>query len=64
LRPDVANTQGFIVDKSLPKLGRRLNSKGIDCKIIENEKDSNKIMDIAIKENRIFVTSNFKVFNK
>jgi hypothetical protein len=40
-----------------------LNSKGIDCKIIEDEKDSNKIMDIAIKENRIFVTSNMKVFN-
>ena len=57
-------TNGFIVDKSLPKLGRILTQHGIDCRIIENVSDSNLIMLEAIKENRIFVTSNLKLLHK
>ena len=51
------------MDKNLVKVGRMMQSKGIDCKIYDGM-DSDQICEKAIKENRVFVTSNLKLFNK
>lgn len=55
---------GFIVDKNLPALAKILNQNGIECLFLEGAKDSEQICLAAVKHNKIFVTSNLKLFNK
>lgn len=55
---------GFIVDKNLSKLARKLQDGGIDCVDPTDTADSEKICGRAIADNRIFITSNLKLFNK
>lgn len=57
---------GFIVDKNLFKLGKLLNERKIDCMIPDQQqsKDSELICAKAIEMDRIFITSNLKLFNK
>jgi uncharacterized protein with PIN domain len=62
LMPEM-KSQGFIVDKGLFKVGRMLQEKKIDCKILDHV-DSEAICAQAIKDNRIFITTNLKLFNK
>lgn len=57
-------SQGFIIDKNLFKVGKMLQEKKVDCKIPEKDVDSEQICAIAVKENRIFITSNLRLFNK
>lgn len=57
-------THGFIVDKNLTKLARMLQEKGIDCRIPTDTNDSEKICSRALEEDRIFITSNLKLFNR
>lgn len=64
LRPEMYQTHGFIADKSCAKLGRVLRQRGIDCKTMEDANDSNQACAAAVQENRIFVTSNLKLFNQ
>jgi len=45
------------------KLGRMLQEKGIDC-LIHNVDDSENICSKALETDRIFVTSNLKLFNR
>ena len=63
LRASMWQTHGFIVDKSLYKLGRMLQEKNIDC-VIPDTQDSEKICSRALEEDRIFITSNLKLFNR
>jgi uncharacterized protein with PIN domain len=56
-------THGFIVDKNLHKLAKILQEKGIDC-IIPDSNDSEVICSKALEKDRIFITSNLKLFNK
>lgn len=56
-------SQGFLVDKHLFKVGRLMQEKGIDVNVSE-DLESEQLCALAIKENRIFVTSNLKMFNK
>jgi len=56
-------TRGFIVDKNLVKLAKMLQEKGIDCTIPESE-DSEQICSIALESDRVFITSNLKLFNR
>lgn len=56
-------THGFIVDKNLVKLGKMLQENKIDC-MITNFGDSEKICSKALELDRVFVTSNLKLFNK
>jgi uncharacterized protein with PIN domain len=54
---------GFIVDKSLTKLAFLLQEKGIDC-LIPDSQDSEQICSKALEKDRIFITSNLKLFNR
>jgi uncharacterized protein with PIN domain len=56
-------SHGFIVDKNLEKLGEFLKAKNIDC-LITDLKDSEQICSKALETNRVFITSNLKLFNK
>ena len=56
-------THGFIVDKNLNKLARMLQEKNIDC-VIPDTTDSEKICARALEQDRIFITSNLKLFNR
>jgi len=56
-------TNGFIVDKNLNKLGKMLQEKGISC-IIPDTQDSERICNKALEQDRIFITSNLNLFNK
>lgn len=38
--------------------------KKIDCKFLEEIKDTDIICQVAVKENRIFLTTSSKTFNK
>jgi hypothetical protein len=65
LTPDSVKTlSGFMVDKNLSKLAKKLQEKGIDCVDPTDTQDSEKICGRAIAENRIFITSNLRLFNK
>ena len=55
--------RGFCVDKHLAKLAKMLNQRDVDCKVIEIA-DSDLACATAVKENRVFLTSNLKVFNQ
>jgi uncharacterized protein with PIN domain len=61
LRPEMV-ARGFCVDKYLGKLARLLDSRGVDCKVIQ-QADADLACATAVKENRVFLTSNLKVFN-
>lgn len=63
LKPEMWRTNGFMLDKNLNKLQKLMKEKGIDAKTI-NTKESDQICAAAIQENRIFITSNLKLFNK
>ncbi len=41
-----------------------MQEKQIDCKIMDADCDSEIICAQAVKENRIFITTNLKLFNK
>jgi uncharacterized protein with PIN domain len=56
-------TKGFIVDKNLSKVGRMISDRGYDCKVVDNA-DLEKVCEMAIREDRVFLTSNLKIFNK
>ena len=56
-------TNGFIVDRNLNRLGMFLKEKGIDC-IIPDCNDSEQICSRALEKDRIFLTSNLKLFNR
>lgn len=56
-------TMGFIVDKNLFKVAKMLQDK-VYCKIPDSSLDSEAICQLAVKENRIFITTNLKLFNK
>ncbi len=56
-------SQGFIVDRYLSKVGNKLKQKGVDCKIVDTD-DGNVVCNQAVRENRVFLTSNLKQFNK
>lgn len=64
LRASMWQTHGFIVDKNLTKLARMLQEKGIDCEIPADTSDSEKICSRALEKDRIFITSNLKLFNR
>ena len=64
LTPDMWKTHGFIVDKHLAKVGYMLRDNGCDVKIMPKDTDSEIVCAEAVKDNRIFVTSNLKLFNK
>lgn len=53
---------GFIVDKYLSKIAQTINSKGYDCKVIDAEPEA--LCALAVKENRIFLSTNSKFFKK
>ncbi len=53
---------GFIVDKFLSKVANAIRSKGYDCKVVDAEPEA--ICAQAVKENRIFLNTNIKFFNK
>ena len=55
--------KGFIMDKYLSKVGKMLQQKGIDSKIIDSD-DANLISSQAVKEGRVYLTNNIKQFNK
>jgi hypothetical protein len=63
LTPEMWKQHGFIVDKHLLKVGKMLQNRGINCVVLDTP-DSDKICEVAVRENRIFVTSNLKLFNK
>lgn len=63
LRASMWETHGFIVDKNLNKLARMLKDNGIDC-IVPDTSDSEKICAYALEKDRIFITSNLKLFNR
>jgi uncharacterized protein with PIN domain len=52
-----------MMDKNLNKVTKLLQEKGVDCKTVYAA-ESEQICAAAIQENRIFVTSNMKLFNK
>lgn len=56
-------THGFIVDRNLNKLGNILKEKGIEC-IIPESNDSEQICSKALEKDKIFITSNLKLFNR
>ena len=56
-------TNGFMVDRNLSKLGQILQEKGIDCAITQLN-DSEQICSKALEQDRIFITSNLKLFNR
>ena len=56
-------TNGFMVDRNLHKLGILLKDKGIDC-IIPDSNDSEQICNKCLEKDRIFLTSNLKLFNR
>ena len=64
LRASMWQTHGFIVDKNLTKLARMLQERGIDCEIPHDTQDSEKICSRALEKDRIFITSNLKLFNR
>lgn len=45
------------------KLGKLLQDKGIDCKIVETT-DLEAVCAQAIEESRVYLTSNMKMFKK
>ena len=57
-------SHGFIVDRNLDKLGRILQEKKIDCVIPDSHLDSDQICSKAMELDRVFVTSNLKLFNR
>lgn len=63
LRASMWQTHGFIVDKNLNKLARMLQEKNIDC-VIPDTTDSEKICSKALEQDRIFITSNLKLFTR
>lgn len=63
LKASMWETNGFIVDKNLNKLARMLQEKNVDCLIPETN-DSERICSIALEKDRIFITSNLKLFNR
>jgi len=56
-------SNGFIVDRNLSKLAHLLKEKGVDC-LITNYNDSEQICSKALEQDRIFITSNLKLFNR
>jgi uncharacterized protein with PIN domain len=56
-------TRGMVVDSNLAKLGKMLQQKGVDCKIL-TAAESGIASQIAHKENRVYITSNLRVFNQ
>jgi uncharacterized protein with PIN domain len=56
-------SNGFIVDRNLKKLGYLLREIGVDCSIPDLN-DSEQICSKALEQDRIFVTSNLKLFNR
>lgn len=63
LKASMWETHGFIVDTKLSKLGRLLKENNVDC-LIPDTNDSEKICSMALEKDRIFITSNLKLFNK
>ena len=62
LKPEM-KTQGFVVDKYLSKVAKLISNKGYDCKILDRA-EPEEVVACAVKENRVFLTSNMKFFNK
>jgi len=58
--------KGFIVDRNLSRLAKMLQEKGVDCMIPDQSysQDSEQICSKALETDRIFITSNLKLFNK
>ncbi len=52
------------MDKNLFKVAKMLQEKKVDCKIMDSSFDSEAICAQAVKDNRILITSNLKLFNK
>ena len=52
-------TNGFIMDKYLSKVGKMLQQKGINCKIVDLEADA--VIAIAIKEKRVYRKYEIKI---
>lgn len=63
LRASMWQTHGFIVDRNLSKLGKLLKESNIDCEITDMQ-DSENICNRALEKDRIFITSNLKLFNR
>jgi hypothetical protein len=61
LKPEM-KANGFIVDKFLSKVAHAIKNKGYDCKIVDAEPEA--LVAQAVKENRIFLCTNNKFFNK
>lgn len=56
-------THGFIVDRNLQKLCKILQDNKIDCIQIDSQ-DSEYICNKAMEKDRVFITSNLKLFNR
>jgi len=63
LKASMWKTNGFVVDRNLHKLCRMLKDKGINC-IQLDLSDSEQICSKAMEMDRIFITSNQKLFNR
>ncbi len=61
LKPEM-KANGFIVDKYLSKVAHAIKEKGYDCKVVDVEAEA--LCAQAVKENRIFLCTNTKFFNK
>ncbi len=55
---------GFMVDKNLFRIGKMLQDRKIYCHIPDQGLDSETICKNAMNDNRVFITTNLKLFNK
>ena len=62
LRPEM-KARGFVVDSNLAKVGKMIQQRGLDVKILQSS-DAEQACYIAVKENRVFLTTFLNVFNK
>jgi uncharacterized protein with PIN domain len=62
LTPEI-KARGFVVDSNLAKVGKMIQQRGVDVKILASS-DAVQTCYVAFKENRVFLTTFLNVFNK